>query len=48
MAEWLDALGDEEALEQARARGHQLDFELWERERFVGRYPEQSNSNALV
>jgi len=39
-AEWIDAACDEEALEQAHAQAGKLAFELWERDRIIGRSPE--------
>ena len=37
-ADWIDAKSDEEALRQARSLQEEGKFELWDRQRLVGRF----------
>jgi hypothetical protein len=37
-AEWLEASGDEEALQDARTRSESGSFELWDKHRLVERF----------
>jgi hypothetical protein len=37
-AEWIEALGDERALDEARGRAQAGSFELWEKNRLIQRF----------
>ncbi len=44
-ADWLEAEGDEEARDEARARADSGSFELWERNRLIDRFGSDSTAD---